>query len=127
MRWRKVIMARWCGYSALYGAIGNGARKYDPQVPDDSEIVAAVVARLRKSREERGVSQYRLAKETGLSASGIRHMENGRVNPTLYFVLRICRFLEIDLSDLIREAEKSSLAAKKECPGAGKGPPPRKQ
>ena len=50
-------------------------------------IVAAVVARLREIREERGISQYRLSKETGLSASGIRHMENGRVNPTLYFLL----------------------------------------
>jgi transcriptional regulator with XRE-family HTH domain len=73
-------------------------------VLDESGIVAAVVARLREIREERGISQYRLSKETGLSASGIRHMENGRVNPTLYFLLRICAFLGVDLADLLRVA-----------------------
>lgn len=71
---------------------------------DETEVVAAVVAALRDTREKRGVSQYRLAKETGLSPSGIRHMENGRVNPTLYFLLRICGFFEIDLADLISQA-----------------------
>lgn len=67
-------------------------------------IVAKIVESLRRAREEKGVSRYRIAKETGLSSSGIRHMENGDVTPTLYFLLRISAFLEIDLAECIRKA-----------------------
>ena len=71
---------------------------------DESRIVAKVVESLRKAREEKGISRYRIAKETGLSPSGIRHMENGEVTPTLYFLLRISAFLGADLAELITQA-----------------------
>ena len=71
---------------------------------DESRVVAKVVESLRKVREEKGVSRYRIAKETGLSPSGIRHMENGDVTPTLYFLLRISAFLEADLAEMIAAA-----------------------
>lgn len=71
---------------------------------DESQVVAKVVESLRKAREEKGLSRYRIAKETGLSPSGIRHMENGVVTPTLYFLLRISVFLEADLAELISVA-----------------------
>ena len=65
------------------------------------KTVAKIVKSLRKAREEKGISRYRIAKETGLSPSGIRHMENGEITPTLYFLLRISAFLEIDLAECI--------------------------
>lgn len=65
-----------------------------------------VVLMLRAIREERGISQYRLSKETGLSPSGIRHMENGRVTPTLFFLLRISSHFEVSLADLLKQAEE---------------------
>lgn len=71
---------------------------------ESQKIVAKIVESLRKAREEKGISRYRIAKETGLSPSGIRHMENGEVTPTLYFLLRISVFLEIDLADCITKA-----------------------
>lgn len=71
---------------------------------ESQKIVAKIVESLRKAREEKGISRYRIAKETGLSPSGIRHMENGEVTPTLYFLLRISAFLEIDLADSITKA-----------------------
>ena len=71
---------------------------------ESQKIVAKIVESLRKAREEKGISRYRIAKETGLSPSGIRHMENGEVTPTLYFLLRISAFLEIDLADCITKA-----------------------
>lgn len=71
---------------------------------DESQIVARIVESLRKAREEKGISRYRSAKETGLSSSGIRHMEEGDVTPTLFFLLKISAFLEIDLADSIAQA-----------------------
>lgn len=67
------------------------------------------------AREEKGISRYRIAKETGLSPSGIRHMENGEVTPTLYFLLRYASYLEIDLGRVISEmtSEKESPPKKK--------------
>jgi len=74
-----------------------------------------VVQRLLEIRQARGISQYRLSKETGLSPSGIRHMENGDVTPTLVFLLRICSILEADLPSLISEAQafRNSRPARK--------------
>jgi transcriptional regulator with XRE-family HTH domain len=71
---------------------------------DENDVVGKVVERLRDIREEKGVSRYRLSKETGLSTSGIRHMEQGEVTPTLYFLLRIASFLEVDLAMVLSEA-----------------------
>ncbi len=82
---------------------------------DESQIVAKIVKSLRKAREAKGISRYRIAKETGLSPSGIRHMENGEVTPTLYFLLRYASYLEIDLGSVISEMtlEKESPPKKK--------------
>lgn len=71
---------------------------------DEAEVVKKVVKSLREIRQKRGISQYRLAKLTGLSASGIRHMESGRVTPTLFFLLRISSHLDVRLTDLLERA-----------------------
>ncbi len=76
------------------------------------EHVARVVERLRAIREERGVSRYRLSKETGLSTSGLRHMETGQVSPTLYFLLLIARCLEVDLAEILEDAQQETKRPK---------------
>lgn len=75
---------------------------------DESQIVSEVVESLRKAREEKGISRYRIAKETGLSPSGIRHMENGEVTPTLFFLLRFATYLEIDLGTVISDTSSKN-------------------
>jgi len=74
---------------------------------DESEIVRSVVGKLRKLRMERGISQAELSRRTGLSRSGIRHMEDGDVAPTLQFLLRVARELDVSVADLLSEAENS--------------------
>jgi transcriptional regulator with XRE-family HTH domain len=76
-------------------------------VEREAEIVANVVRQLRELREAKGISIYRLSKETGLSSSGLRHMENGDVTPTLYFLLRVCSYFDVDLAKLLKEARTS--------------------
>lgn len=71
---------------------------------EEEATVQRVVQRLREIRQERSVSLYRLAKDSGLSPSGLRHMENGDVTPTLAFLLRVARFLQADLSTILNDA-----------------------
>lgn len=74
-------------------------------------IAARVVQRLREIREARGISLYRIAIDTDISRSGMRHMESGTVTPTLYFLLRLCAYLEVDLAEVLREAQVSVISS----------------
>jgi transcriptional regulator with XRE-family HTH domain len=67
------------------------------------ELVADVVRKLQSIREEKGISRYRLSQDTGLSPSGLRHMETGKVSPTLHYLIVIADALEISLADLLSE------------------------
>jgi transcriptional regulator with XRE-family HTH domain len=72
-------------------------------VPLDLEqaVVDTVVARLVEKRIKKRISQNRLAELTGLSRSGIRHLEAGETNPTLYTLLKIARVLDVKLGRII--------------------------
>ena len=64
-----------------------------------------VVARLKKARLERGWSQERLAKEAGVSRTGVTMIENGSRRPTLLYCHALASALGLRLSDLLDEAE----------------------
>ena len=73
------------------------------------EAVCATVARLiREKRQAKGLSMERLAEGAGMSHAMISLVERQLRNPTLDTLLRICRVLEVDLSELIGEAERSA-------------------
>ena len=58
---------------------------------------------LKKYREERGYSKQRLAKETGLSARCIEHIEYGKAKaPRLSTLEKLADKLGIDITDLIK-------------------------
>lgn len=61
----------------------------------------AVVKKLVQIRLKKGVSQNRLAELSGLSRSGIRHFESGDTNPTLYFLLKIGKALEVNVGRIV--------------------------
>ena len=72
---------------------------------DESQIVERVVGKLRALREEQGISQAELSRRTGLSRSGIRHMEDGDVTPTLQFLLRVGKELDVNIADVLRDCQ----------------------
>jgi transcriptional regulator with XRE-family HTH domain len=75
---------------------------------NEQKIVRAVIERLIRERESEGVSQKQLSAMTGLSRSGIRHMEDGDVSPTLVFLLKICRALDVEFADIFRDAKDTT-------------------
>ncbi len=67
----------------------------------EQEIVDAVVSRLVEVRVKKRISQNRLSELTGLSRSGIRHLESGETNPTFYSLLKIAKALNVKIGRLI--------------------------
>ena len=50
---------------------------------------------IKRHREEKGLSQYRLAKQLGITQTFLSDNERGRKNPSLEQFFSICEALEI--------------------------------
>ena len=75
-------------------------------------ICAVMPVVIREERLARGVSQYVLADESGLSREMLRLVENGSSVPTLETLARICAVLQMEISELVIKAEaRLALAA----------------
>ena len=71
------------------------------------QSVCSQVARaLRDEREEQGLSMRELANQAGLSQAMISFVERELRNPTLDTLLRMANVLKVDLSDVLRQAQK---------------------
>lgn len=69
------------------------------------EFTAAVVAKLRDLRLERGISQNQLSQMAGMSRTGLRHIESGGVLPSFANVVRLARALNAPLVELMRDLD----------------------
>ena len=58
--------------------------------------------KIKKLRESKGISQYRLAELTGINRSTINRYENGSIQKISFDnLLKICEALEIDMKEII--------------------------
>ena len=64
------------------------------------QISDSIVLKLRETRLKKGISQYRIAKDTGMSKSSILYIENRTQHPTLYTVILLAHYLGVDLKEL---------------------------
>ena len=65
------------------------------------EMSDSVILKLRDERIRQGISQYRIAKDTGMSKSSILYIENLTQKPTLYTVILLAHYLKIDLKKIL--------------------------
>ena len=70
-----------------------------------------VVELLKQERIHRGVSQYKLAKECGLSKTSIAFIERFENKPTLRTLLMISDCLQVDLGDVLKTVPQKQPAA----------------
>ena len=57
---------------------------------------------IREVRENKGMSQYRLAEITGINRSTINRYENGSIQKISFDnLMKICEALEIDIKEII--------------------------
>ncbi len=73
---------------------------------DAQEISNKVVAVLKEERIKLGITQYKLAKDIGMSKSSILYIENFTQHPTLYTVILIANYLNIDMKYLMSKISK---------------------
>lgn len=67
----------------------------------ERDVLAGVGPRLRTLRRDRGATLAELAAETGLTASTLSRLENGRVRPTLEQLLPLARAHGVPLDELV--------------------------
>ncbi|MEE8605774.1 MAG: helix-turn-helix transcriptional regulator, partial [Candidatus Aminicenantaceae bacterium] len=70
-------------------------------------MVRIVGIKIRKLREEMGLTQEDLAKSVGLSSEFISFLELGRRSPSLESLSRIAKFLDREISFFILEKTES--------------------
>lgn len=74
------------------------------KIDDANKISDNVVALLKAERIRQGMSQYKLAKECGLSKTSVAYIERNENKPTLSTLIRIANALGIDLSEYLKQA-----------------------
>lgn len=62
-----------------------------------------IVAVLKQKRIELGITQYKMAQDTGMSKSSILYIETFKQHPSLYTVLMLSDYLGLDLGRVIQE------------------------
>ena len=61
---------------------------------------------IRTLRKEKGLSQEDLSFESGLAPRTIAQLENNGTNTRITTLIKVCKALNVELSELIREAER---------------------
>ena len=59
--------------------------------------------RVRKIRNEKGLSQVELANSIGKDQQSIQRLESGKVNPSFFYLYEISEGLEVELNELLRK------------------------
>ena len=72
------------------------------------ELSNKIVTVLREKRKTKKISQYKLAKEIGMSKSSILYIENLTQHPTLYTILLIADYLNVDIGNIINQIKKNN-------------------
>lgn len=67
----------------------------------DETLSAEFGRRLRRFREEAGLSQEQLAHAAGVHRTYVGHVERGETTPTLYSIVRLANALSIAAGELV--------------------------
>jgi transcriptional regulator with XRE-family HTH domain len=79
-----------------------------PRRPDPDPLTAKIGARIRALRDQQGLTQEKLAYESGLASKGhLSGIEKGVVRPTLHTLGMIAERLEVDMLDMFTFPEES--------------------
>ncbi len=73
-----------------------------------------IAKRLKKIRNAKGYSVYKLSQLSGISETHIRDLERGDRNPSLDTIYRIADILGLSLSEFLNENETVSYLTDKE-------------
>ncbi len=69
--------------------------------PEGDEFLKQLGLNLKRVRQEKGISQYKLGLETETDASYIRKIERGKQNLTILSLLNIAKVLDINIIEVL--------------------------
>lgn len=68
---------------------------------DDKQFLKKLGKRIVQLRERKNLKQVELASDLNMEDSSLRRIENGRTNPTIKMLRKICKELDVTLSELL--------------------------
>ena len=75
---------------------------------ETSEELQLIANRLRKARKEKGITQLELSLQAGISQNMVACIEAGKRNPTFQTIIKMCRALDVRLSDILKDIEPAA-------------------
>lgn len=72
---------------------------------EEQQKLLLFASRLRRLRDENGISQDKLALITGLSRSHIYYLESAQAEPGLLTLITIANALQVDIIELVKDLE----------------------
>lgn len=68
---------------------------------EKQQVLIDLGSKVRAIRIAKGYSQAELANKIGKDHPSINKLENGKVNPSFYFLMEVAQGLEVDLKDFL--------------------------
>jgi putative transcriptional regulator len=68
---------------------------------DKETLLLKLGERVREIRTQKGLTQTELANRIGKDHPSINKLENGKVNPSYYFLCEVAKGLGVDVKDLL--------------------------
>lgn len=62
--------------------------------------ISTLGSRIRRFREQKGISGSRMAREMGCTQSTLSMWETGKFYPNLYSVIMVCNYLDVSPNEL---------------------------
>lgn len=79
------------------------------RVPEDEDITVRVGERVKRAREQRGLSLLDISQRTGIDASTLGDIEEGRMAPPLGMVIKLAKALEMKMGYFISGDEDKAF------------------
>ena len=67
---------------------------------NEPDLLSKIGMRIRDSRIKKKMTQNALAKECGFEKASMSRLESGRSNPTIHTLCKICKALDIQITEL---------------------------
>jgi DNA-binding XRE family transcriptional regulator len=67
----------------------------------NEQILKSIGDNIRKIRDSKNISQQELADHSNVAKSTIHRIENGKLNPSIITIIKICEHLQIDINQII--------------------------
>ena len=68
---------------------------------DKNELLLQLGERVKEIRIQKGLTQTELANKIGKDHPSINKLENGKVNPSYYFLYEVAQGLGVDIKELV--------------------------